>query len=137
MVSSDFSHGFSPVFDSTCLIPAITSSYSDDRGRSLLFHLLLSQHSDPPTPESSSTVLSRFFPSSLAFATLSAARLSLVPHSLGSPNDAAGFTLCYGLLFCTSFRSDAYSALTPPVTRKHQELATWLSGNYHDRTCTG
>ena len=35
------------------------------------------------------------------------------------------------------FFSEAYSAFTPPVARGHEELATWLSGDYHDRTSTG
>ena len=51
-------------------------------------------------------------------------------------DDAAGFPSWYGLLSRTSF-SEAYSASTPPVTRGHGELATWLSGDYHDRTSTG
>lgn len=50
--------------------------------------------------------------------------------------DAAGFPLWYGLPSCTS-SSEAYSAFTPPVARGHEELATWLSGDYHDRTSTG
>jgi hypothetical protein len=50
--------------------------------------------------------------------------------------DAAGFPLWYGLPSCTS-SSEAYSAFTPPVARGHKELATWLSGDYHDRTSTG
>jgi hypothetical protein len=29
------------------------------------------------------------------------------------------------------------SASAPPVTREHWEPATWPSGDYHDRTCTG
>jgi hypothetical protein len=50
--------------------------------------------------------------------------------------DAAGFPSWYGLPSCTSF-SEAYSAFTHPVTQEHEELATWLSGDYHDRTSTG
>ena len=30
-----------------------------------------------------------------------------------------------------------HSASPQPVTRKQWELATWLSGDYHDRTFTG
>src|ERR1039457_4705605 len=57
--------------------------------------------------------------------------------ALPGPNvDAAGFPLWYGLPSCTSF-SEAYSAFTHPVTQEHEELATWLSGDYHDRTSTG
>ena len=44
--------------------------------------------------------------------------------------------LWYGLPSCTS-SSEAYSAFTPPVARGHEELATWLSGDYHDRTFAG
>ena len=50
--------------------------------------------------------------------------------------DAAGFPLWYGLPSCTS-SSEAYSAFTPPVARGHEELATWLSGDYRDRTFIG
>jgi|RifCSP13_1_1023834.scaffolds.fasta_scaffold19230_3 hypothetical protein len=30
-----------------------------------------------------------------------------------------------------------YTASPPPVTREQREPATWLSGDYHDRTFTG
>src|SRR5215472_18744346 len=50
--------------------------------------------------------------------------------------DAAGFPFWYGLLSCAP-SSGAHSAFTPPVARRHEELATWLSGDYHDRTFTG
>jgi hypothetical protein len=33
--------------------------------------------------------------------------------------------------------SEAYSAFTPPFIQGHEELATWLSGDYHDWTSTG
>src|SRR3954451_22435364 len=58
------------------------------------------------------------------------ARLSLVPF--GANIDAAGF----GLLLCTSF-SEGYFASAPLVTQQHWKSATWLSGDYHDRTFTG
>ena len=54
----------------------------------------------------------------------------------GEHHDAAGFTLCYGLLIYIPF-TGTYSAWAPSITRKHWKIATWLSGDYHDRTCTG
>ena len=59
------------------------------------------------------------------------------PWSLaGEHHDAAGFPSWYGLLGCSSF-SEGYSASAPSVTQEHWEPATWRSGAYHDRTCTG
>lgn len=52
------------------------------------------------------------------------------------PLHATGFTLCYGLLFCTCF-SQAYLASTQSVTQKHWRLATRLTGDYLDQTFTG
>lgn len=72
---------------------------------------------------------------SMVFVRKSVTRLPLVPLQ-GSRNDATGFTLCYGLLFCTCF-SQAYLASTQSVTQKHWRLATRLTGDYLDQTFTG
>lgn len=62
---------------------------------------------------------------------------SALPVSLsGYAFDAAGFRFQYRPLFRSSF-SEGYSASAPLVTRQHWEPATWLSGDYHDRTFTG
>jgi hypothetical protein len=77
---------------------------------------------------------SRGFASSMAFAWH--ARLGSPLSRTGSHHGAAGFTSWCGLLGCTSFpEGDAASA--PSVAQEPWEPATWLSGDYHDRTFTG
>jgi hypothetical protein len=36
-----------------------------------------------------------------------------------------------------SLPQGAYSASAPSIAREHREVATWLSGDYQDRTFTG
>src|SRR6266487_2082349 len=54
----------------------------------------------------------------------------------GQHFDVASFTYCYGLLVCTPF-AGGYVASAHPVAQMHWTPATWPSGSYHDRTCTG
>jgi len=77
---------------------------------------------------------SSVFASSMAFAWLE--RLGSPLSLAGSHHGAAGFTSCCGLLCCTSF-PEGYAASAPSVAQEHWEPATWLSGDYHDRTFTG
>ena len=78
---------------------------------------------------------SSIFTFSMVFVRKSVTRLPFIPLQ-GQRNDATGFTLCYGLLFCTCF-SQAYLASTQSVTQKHWRLATRLTGDYLDQTFTG
>ena len=134
MASSDFLQGLSLDFDTDCLYQKLQQLWTADPIRPPLFHLLLSQHSASSTPESSSRLYSRVFTSSFDLHQIvSGSVLSLFFSD--TYNDAAEFTLCYGLLLCSSF-SKGYSASAQPVTRKHCEPATWLSGNYQDWTFT-
>jgi hypothetical protein len=77
---------------------------------------------------------SRLFPPSLAFASRD--RLGALLSLAGEHLDAAGCTSCCGLPVCTSV-SEGYSASAPQGTPEHWEPATWRSGAYHGRTCTG
>ncbi len=78
---------------------------------------------------------SSIFTFSMVFVRKSVTRLPFIPLQ-GQRNDATGFTLCYGLLFCTCF-SQAYLASTQSVTQKHWRLATRLTGDYLGQTLTG
>jgi hypothetical protein len=64
--------------------------------------------------------------------------LFLSPHRKENllRNDATGFTLCYGLLFCTCF-SQAYLASIQSFTQKHWKLVASLTDDYLDQPFTG
>ena len=49
---------------------------------------------------------------------------------------AAGFPSWYGLRSCAPF-TGGYCASPHPVAQVQRQPATWLSGDYHDRTSTG
>lgn len=72
---------------------------------------------------------------SSVFVRKSVTRLHFSPYR-ANENVATGFTLCYGLLFCTCF-SQVYLASTQSVAQKHCRLATGLTGDYLDQTFTG
>jgi len=106
---------------------------------SLQFRTTLSTHAVSSTPGDSSMVL----PSSshLPWPSLMSAKLgfSLFPVSRGFCNDAAEFTLCYGLHFCSPCCLGRYFVL--PLSTSHfceaPGVATRLLGDYRDRSFTG
>ena len=78
---------------------------------------------------------SSIYTSSMVFVRKSVTRLPFVPfQSYG--NDAARFTLCYGLLFCPCF-SQTYLASAQLVAQRHWKLATRLTGDCLDQIFTG
>lgn len=107
---------------------------------SLQFRATLSIHTVSFTPRNSSMVLSKFFPSSMVFAYTYKAQLPFYPLYARVPfNDAAEFTLCYGLHFRSSCFLGRYFIL--PLSTLHYcnapGLANGLLGNYPCRTYTG
>lgn len=107
---------------------------------SLQFRTTLSIHTVSHTPRDSSMVLSKFFPSSMVFAHIPKARLPLISlYTRDLFDDAAEFTLCYGLHFRSPCCLDRYFIL--PLSTPHYcdapGLANGLLGNYPCRTCTG
>lgn len=106
----------------------------------LQFRTTLSIHTVSCTPRDSLMVPPKFFPSSMVFAHIRKARLpffSLYTRDLF--DDAAEFTLCYGLHFRSPCRLSRYFIL--PLGTPHYcdapGLANGLLGNYPCRTYTG
>lgn len=85
-------------------------------------------------------VLSKFFPSSMVFAHIPKTRLPFLPlYTRDVFDDAAEFTLCYGLHLRSPCCLGRYFIL--PLSTQHYcyapGLANGLLGNYPYRTCTG
>ena len=104
---------------------------------SLQFRTTLFIHTVSSIPRDSSVLFSSFSTRSMVFAYFAKAQL---PFSLFRDlfNDTAEFTLCYGLHDCSPlFQGYFIHSLSTLHYCNAPSLATRLTGDYRDRTCTG
>ena len=104
------------------------------------FRTSLSLHAAPHTPEGSSALLFQVLhakPWPSPFVPRLGPLLSCKFLQV-TINDAAGFTLCYGLQSCLAQHIiELSTGLQPPTFIDDCLLATGQLGLYPDRTCTG